>query len=200
MTPAGKAERTRARILEAATELFAARSFESVTIRRIAGAAHVDPALVHHYFGSKEQLFDAVLETATPLGALDGLLEDDDPSRWGEELVRSAERIWAAPVGRGMVAVVRRAIAGRPDVLRAFVTRTILAHVVGRLPGDDDERALRASLVGSQMAGLLLARHVVAIEPLAGLPAHDVARLVGPTIQHYLTGDLEHAGPEDNST
>ncbi len=200
MTATGKAERTRARILEAATELFAARSFESVTIRRIAGEADVDPALVHHYFGSKEQLFDAVLDSSASLEVLADALTTVDHDDWGATIVRHAERMLASPAGRGIIAVARRMLAGRPDLLRAVVTRTLLARIRAALPGSDEERALRTSLVASQMSGLILARHVVRVEPLASLDLDDVVRLVGPTVQHYLTGDLEHAGPSHNST
>lgn len=63
---------------------------------------------------------------------------------------------------------------------------------VGRLVAalTDDEPELRAVLVGSQIVGLALARHVVGVEPLASLPAADVVDLVAPTLQHYLVGTL----------
>src|SRR5690606_41572748 len=51
---------TRESILDAAEDLFSKHGFYGVTIRQVAGEAGVDTALVHYYFGSKRELFDAV--------------------------------------------------------------------------------------------------------------------------------------------
>jgi len=58
------AELTRRRILEAALELFVTRGFADVAMREIAQRSGVTRSLIHHHFGSKEALWDAVKDQA----------------------------------------------------------------------------------------------------------------------------------------
>lgn len=55
---------TRDTILRAARDCFAERGLAATTTREIARRAGVTQPLLHHYFGSKDALFDAVLEAA----------------------------------------------------------------------------------------------------------------------------------------
>lgn len=190
MMATAKGEQTRARILRVAGELFSRRSFDTVSMRAIGKAATVDPALISHYFGSKEGLFEAVLEDAIHPGLLADDVRTHARDHWGEQLVRYGDELWKTPAGHAMLALARRSIAGDTSMLRNAVSRMILARIADLLDGTDDERRLRASLVGSQMAGLLLARHIVKLEPLASLSTDEVVALVGPNVQHYLTGPL----------
>jgi AcrR family transcriptional regulator len=182
---------TRTAILEAARESFGASGYAGTTIRGIARTAGVDPALVHRFFGSKESLFGAALELPydpaelLPMvlaGGLDGL---------GERLVRTVLTIWDATPGQGpMLALLRSAVTDEAAAatLRDFVDRALfapLAHAVGA-----DSPALRASLAGSQMVGLAVARYVVRLEPLASATADELAPAVGRTLDAYLTGPL----------
>src|SRR4051794_1553668 len=61
---AERRRRTEQRILEAARKLFADLGFERTTIRAVAKAAEVDPALVMQYFGSKQDLFSEAVRVA----------------------------------------------------------------------------------------------------------------------------------------
>lgn len=198
MPSSSKSERTKERIQQAAAELFAARSFDNVTTRAIAREAGVDAALIHHYFGSKEGLFNAVLSTAISAEQLEAELAMESSDTWGRSLVLVAERIWTSPAGPALAATVRRAIAGKSSVMRDFVTRTILDRIVAHLECPEPERRLRAALVGSQMAGMNMARHIIKVDPLASLSSQEVADLIGPVLQHYLTGQLR-SGPEAGS-
>ena len=191
MTSTSKSERTRERIRQAAAQLFASRSFESVSTRVIAQKAGVDPALIHHYFGSKEGLFTAVLGAAISAEQLEAEIAVEPRSSWGRSLVLGAERIWTSPAGPALAATVRRTIAGNnSSLMRDFITRMILDRIVTHLDFPESERRLRAALAGSQLAGMVIARHIIGIEPLASLSSQELADLIGPILQHYLTGRL----------
>ncbi|MCU0484440.1 MAG: TetR family transcriptional regulator [Chloroflexi bacterium] len=195
---------TRERILGAARAAFAEAGFDGATIRSIAAAAGVDPALIHHYFGSKQRLFVAAMRLPVdPAAVAPGLLAGD-PAGVGERLVRFVLGLWDEPSTRSsMVGIVRSAAA---DPVAAGMLRQILAEgpfaaIVRAVMAEEPYRSLvgpigrpaaelRATLIGSQLVGLLMARSVVAVEPLASTPAETIVAAVGPTIQRYLVGDL----------
>ena len=191
MPGGSKSERTKLRIQQAAAKLFASRSFETVSTRAIAKEAGVDAALIHHYFGSKEGLFQAVLNAAIRPEQLEALVVSESPDDWGRQLVRAADKVWTSPAAPALKAVVRRVLVGHEGVLREFVTRSLLNRFLSHIEGPETERRLRASLIGSQMSGLVIARHIVGIEPLASLSTDEVADLIGPVLQHYITGSLQ---------
>ncbi len=194
MPGGSKSERTKLRIQQAAARLFASRSFETVSTRAIAKEAGVDAALIHHYFGSKEGLFQAVLNAAIRPEQLEVLVVSESPEDWGRQLVRAADKVWTSPAAPALKAVVRRVLVGHEGMLREFVTRSLLNRFLSHIKGPETERRLRASLIGSQMSGLVIARHIVGIEPLASLSTDEVADLIGPVLQHYITGSL-HKDP-----
>ena len=191
MPGGSKSERTKLRIQQAAAKLFASRSFETVSTRTIAKEAGVDAALIHHYFGSKEGLFQAVLNAAIHPEQLEALVVSESPEDWGRQLVRAADKVWTSPAAPALKAVVRRVLVGHEGMLREFVTRSLFNRFLSNIKGPEPERRLRASLIGSQMSGLVIARHIVGIEPLASLSTDEVADLIGPVLQHYITGSLQ---------
>lgn len=190
MPGGSKSERTKLRIQQAAARLFASRSFETVSTRAIAKEAGVDAALIHHYFGSKEGLFQAVLNAAIRPEQLEALVVSESSEDWGRQLVRAADKVWTSPAAPALKAVVRRVLVGHEGMLREFVTRSLLNRFLSHIKGPETERRLRASLIGSQMSGLVIARHIVGIEPLASLSTDEVADLIGPVLQHYIAGSL----------
>ncbi|HUJ07993.1 MAG TPA: TetR family transcriptional regulator [Streptosporangiaceae bacterium] len=99
------ATRTREAILESARSLFAELGYQGATIRAIAAAAGVDPALVHHFYGTKEALFAAAMQIPVlPSEALTEALS--------AALRNAAEaRVGSAP---GMPGAVSVSVAGRP--------------------------------------------------------------------------------------
>ena len=194
MPGGSKSERTKLRIQQAAARLFASRSFETVSTRAIAKEAGVDAALIHHYFGSKEGLFQAVLNAAIRPAQLEALVVSESSEDWGRQLVRAADKVWTSPAAPALKAVVRRVLVGHEGMLREFVTRSLLNRFLSHIKGPETERRLRASLIGSQMSGLVIARHIVGIEPLASLSTDEVADLIGPVLQHYIAGSL-HKDP-----
>jgi AcrR family transcriptional regulator len=190
--PAG--EDRRGDILAAAREEFARRGFDGTTMRGIARAAGVDPRLVHHYFDGKDAVFTAAFElpvrpqdVVEPMVAL-------GPDGIGERLIRLFMTVWDTPPGQQrIVALLSASLTSEAAarMLREFLTREVFARIVTALRTDDAE--LRASLAASQMMGLVVARYVVGIEPLASLEPDVVVELVGPVLQGYLTGPLRPA-------
>ncbi|MGC9667389.1 TetR family transcriptional regulator [Planosporangium sp. 12N6] len=184
---------TREAILTAARQAFAERGYDKASIRQIATSAGVDPALVHHYFGAKEQLFLAAMEAPIDparaieeviAGGLDGV---------GERLVRMFLTVWDSPAGAPAAALVRSAVSHdwSARMLREFITSQILRRVVGGLHLDPKEGPLRATLVASQLMGLIMARYIVKVEPIASAPRETLVANIAPTIQRYLAGPLD---------
>ena len=69
---------TRALILTAALELFAAKGYSGATLRGIAEQADVDPALIHHFFDNKGGLFQHAISSRIDLSTLFGSLTDKE--------------------------------------------------------------------------------------------------------------------------
>jgi len=182
---------TRGRILASAREAFAERGFDGATVREVAARAEVDPALVHHYFGSKQRLFVAAMEFPVDVGQVFVAVAAGPPGEIGERVVRTFLGIWDRPSVRQLIlGIVRSATT---DATAAAMFRTVL--VEGPLRAmtatiDAPDGALRATLVGTQLIGLTMARYVVVLEPLASLDVEALASLVGPTVTRYLTGDV----------
>jgi len=183
----GTTGRTRERILQAARQDFSNAGYDGVTIRGIAAQAKVDPALVLHYFESKDGMFRAAVEFPVDpkefiprllAPGLDGL---------GERLVKFFLETWDSPTGSPLLGLIRSVVANEEAaaILREFVTREVLARIAKALELDHPE--LRASLVASQLVGLAMLRYVVKVEPLASARMKDVVAWLGPTLQHYLT-------------
>ena len=100
--------------------------------------------------------------------------------------------MWDGPAGGAAAAIVRSAVGNEifARMMREFVMQRIMRRIARDLDLDPAEAITRASLVASQMAGLIMMRYIVRIEPMASMPAETVVALIGPTIQRYLTGPL----------
>ncbi|RKR87145.1 TetR family transcriptional regulator [Micromonospora pisi] len=183
---------TREAILTSAREAFAERGFDGASIRTIAAGAGVDPALVHHYFGAKNKLFMAVMNVPFDPDELLPQVLADGPDGVGERLVRTFLRVWDSPAGAAGVALLRSVISNEwtARLMREFVVTQILRRAMAGLDLPPAEAPLRTSLVASQLVGLAMARYLLRIEPLAGVPAEVAVVAIAPTVQRYLTGDL----------
>jgi len=191
---------TRAAIGDAARAQFADFGYHGATIRGIAAAAEVDPALVHHYYGTKEALFAAAMRMpVVPSEVLTAALSNRPPdeSGIGAHLVRTALTIWeSAGVKDTFLGLLRSAVTSEQAsvMLREFISDTILA-TVARATGLDEqwspaEAEFRASLVATQMLGLALTRLVLGLPAVADASVDELAATVGPSIDRYLTGDI----------
>ncbi|HEX2049200.1 MAG TPA: TetR family transcriptional regulator [Actinomycetota bacterium] len=182
-------------ILEAARANFAARGYDGATIRNIARDAGVDPALVHHYFGSKERIFAAAVDFPfDPSKVLPSVVEPGIEGL-GERLVRLFVTVWdEAPTRSPLLTLMRSAVTHDPAaaLLREFIEREVLARIAGAI--DRPDRRLRAALASSQLVGLAMLRYFVHVEPLASAPRDEIVRCVAPAVQHCLAGDFAAAG------
>jgi len=180
-----------ARIVAAARDQFAEDGWAGTTIRAVARSADVDPALVYHYFGSKEGLLDAAT---------------NPPQKWLETIAG----VWTTPIQQLGKALITLLLASWADdeigpTLRAILqtaahepsTREKLRRVVeGSLMGvselgsDERDRLTRSGLVSSQMMGFALMRYVWKIEPVASMSDEEVIAAIAPNLQRYVDGDL----------
>jgi AcrR family transcriptional regulator len=182
---------TREAILRAARSQFGELGYDRATIRSIAAEAGVDPALVLHFFDSKQRLFLEVVELPfDPAAALPTLLAGDR-RKVGERLARLFLAALDDEDARSRWTSMLRAAASEPaaaELLRELLTKRVFVPLAETL-GVEDAR-LRATLVGSQIVGVVMARHIVRVEPLASLPSDELAQAIAPTLQRYLTGPL----------
>jgi AcrR family transcriptional regulator len=192
-TPGPRDERgvLAARIVAAARDEFAEHGWAGTTIRAVARTADVDPALVYHYFGSKEGLLDAAT---------------NPPQKWLENVAK----VWTTPVDQLGAALITLLLASWADgeigpTLRAILqtaahepsTREKLGRVVAgslmgvsELGGDERDRLIRSGLISSQMMGFALMRFVWKVEPIASMADDEAIAAIAPNLQRYVSGDL----------
>ncbi|APA99747.1 TetR/AcrR family transcriptional regulator [Nocardia seriolae] len=182
---------TREAILDAARVRFAEVGFDKASIRSIATAAGVDPALVHHYFGTKHELFGAALRLPLdPREILDRFI-DVPVTELGEHIIRTVLPIWDSPIGMPAVASFRSLLASEdPALARTFLLDVVLKEIRPLVDSPPGTGAKRAALAASQLTGLLVTRKILRLEPIATMSVEELAATVGPTIQRYFTGDL----------
>jgi len=182
---------TRDTILAAARERFAAHGYDRTRIRDVAGDAGVDAALVHYFFKSKDGLFAEAMELPFRPAEVLGPVLAEGIDGLGERMVRRLLSVWDDPSNRAALLALLQGASTHPgaaQALREFIRREMIGRVAGAVRADRPE--LRANLVASQIVGLIFARYVVQVQPLAGLAAEEVVPLVGPTLQRYLDGKL----------
>lgn len=188
----GDPEVTRRAILEAARATFARAGYEQATIRAIASRAKVDPALIHHHFGTKQELFVAAHELPFSPAAVRAVLEGSGGTL-GERVTRLY--LGAAFTEGGPFESLVRAAMTNPTaraMLRGFVEHGVLDALAPYL-GTPDAR-FRIMLAGSHLMGIFMARRVLGVDVLREAELDRLVQAVGPTIDRYLTGDLARAG------
>jgi AcrR family transcriptional regulator len=178
---------TRGEILAAARQAFSARGYDATSVRAIAHDAGVDPSLVHHYFGGKEQLFVAAMELPMDLTVELPHVVAGDRHRIGERLVELQLQLWGDPQGRAaLLALVRSASSSEQiaAMLREFLSSTLLTQL-RPVFGDAADASLRAAGVGAQLVGLAFARYVVQLPAMAQASDAEIVRVVGAAVQSY---------------
>lgn len=197
---------TKDAIAEAARAQFAELGYHGATIRGIAAVAEVDPALVHHFYGSKEALFAAAMKlpvvpsevltaALSPAGGASGGLVFEPG--FGAHIVRTALTMWESDQLREtFVGLLRSAVTSEQAavMLREFIADSILATIT-RVAGLDvrgsaAEAEYRAAMVATQMLGLALTRLLLRLPAVAGASVDELAATVGPSVERYLTGEI----------
>ncbi|GAA2624799.1 TetR family transcriptional regulator [Streptomyces xiangluensis] len=189
-TQSADAPATRDRILAAAREEFSQRGYDKTSVRGIAKAAGVDSALVHHYFGTKEQVFEAAVEVAfSPALKVRDVVLEGPLDEVGERMTRLIFGLWENPVTRmPLLAIVRSAVNNETAaaVFRRLVAAQLMRRIAGRLDAPDAE--LRTELAAAQLVGVAMMRYVIKIEPLASADPELVIARLAPVVQGHLTG------------
>lgn len=178
---------TRDAIEAAARRCFGTWGYEATSLRRVAVEAQVDPALLIHYFGSKEGLFTAAMGLPFRRSELFGGLGTLTLPEASRTIVGLFLRMADSDDSRNaMLALVRSAVSNEKAaaMLREFVTEELLT-VVGGLTDRDDAR-MRASLVAAQLIGVAMMRHVAKLDTLAQAAQEEIVEYVAPVIEQYL--------------
>ncbi|MCW2654368.1 MAG: hypothetical protein QOE41_3098 [Mycobacterium sp.] len=182
---------TRERILTRARELFARNGIDKTSIRAVAAAADVDPALVHHYFGTKQQLFAAAIHIPIDPMQLIGPLRETPVEELGYTLPSILLPLWDSELGSGFIATIRSLLAGNDvSLLRSFLQEVITVEVGSRVDNPPGSGVIRVQFVASQLVGVVMARYILELEPFKSLPVERIAKTIAPNLQRYLTGDL----------
>ncbi|BBY53620.1 TetR/AcrR family transcriptional regulator [Mycobacterium koreense] len=182
---------TRERILTNARDLFANRGFAGTSVRAIAAAAGVDSALVHHYFGTKQQLFAAAIDAPVDPMTILIPLRELPLDELGHRLPAILLTLWDSAAGAGLLATLRTLLTGGDVPLaRSFFRDIVVAELSARADDPPGSGVVRAEFVASQLMGIVVARYIVGLEPMASLPADAVVAMIGPTLQRYLSGEL----------
>ncbi len=182
---------TRERILNSARELFARNGIDKTSIRAIAAAAGVDPALVHHYFGTKTQLFAAAIHIPIDPMQVIGPLQQVPVEEIGRTLPSLLLPLWDSELGKGFIATLRSIIAGNDtSLVRSFLQEVIAREVGSRVDDPPGSGPVRVQFVASQLVGVVMARYILELEPFKSLPVDQVVDTIAPNLQRYLTGEL----------
>jgi AcrR family transcriptional regulator len=185
---------TREAIRAAAGHQFAERGYDRTSLRSVAAEAGVDQRLVVHFFRSKQRLFVDVVELPFDPAAVVPAMLGGDREKVGERVANFLLAVLENPEGRQRMTGLIRAAATEPEaarMVRELMTREVFTRIVEALGVDDAD--IRAGLVSSQVVGLLMARYVLEVEPIASMPATAVAAAMAPNLQRYLVEPLPPA-------
>ena len=176
---------TQGQILDAARRVFGEVGYDRATVRQIASEAGVDPGMIYHYFGNKEQLFASSIDLPVTPAALSSIVETDEV---GRQLARLFFTVWETESARAaLLGVLRSAIAGEEQAVvafRQFLTEQLQRNLVSVIDAPDAE--LRALAMASHLVGVAMTRYVMRLEPIASAPIDEIIDLVAPRIQSYL--------------
>jgi AcrR family transcriptional regulator len=178
-------------ILRAAVRLFALRGHDRTSLRRIADEAGVDHALVIHYFGSKQRLLVAAIDLPVSADDLAAVIDSGPADAIGGRVAAFVVGLLEDPERGHIPVAMLRAAASDPEAAAAFqakMTDSMLLPIAEHLGHGDAHK--RAALALSQISGMIVTRYMIGIEPLASLAPDEVAGLLAPTLQRYLTGEL----------
>jgi AcrR family transcriptional regulator len=183
--PPRKSDRTRAAILNAARAEFAERGYEAATVRAIAAAAGIDPAMVIRYFGSKEALF--ALSADFDVEAI--ALPDPSQGSAGERAVRVFLQMWEGEAANAALPILLRSAATNAaaearlrELFEGRVAR-LIARVAGRSVPPEC-----AGLIAAQMLGFAYCRYILHLAPVVALGEAEAVARLGATVQRYLDG------------
>ncbi|MDH6198149.1 AcrR family transcriptional regulator [Mycobacterium frederiksbergense] len=178
---------TRTVLVEAASRLFAETGYEKTSLRDIAAAAGVDPALIRHYFGSKAGLFRETMGWPFEPADVTARVVDGDPAGIGERLAEVFFELWEQPESRAPLMAILRGAATHDDsaaLVRQFIKGQLYLRVAGAVAGPDAE--LRIDLAMAQLLGVAYLRYILQLEPIASRPVAELTARVAPVVSAHL--------------
>lgn len=171
--------------------MFARNGISHTSIRSIAADAGVDSALVHHYFGTKENLFAAAIEIPIDPMSVIGPLRETPVGELGLRLPSLLLPLWDSALGDGLIATMRSLLSGaNVSLVRSFLQDVVIAEIAPRIDDPPGSGRVRIQFVASQLVGVVMARYIIGLEPFASLPPDQIAKTIAPNLQRYLTGAL----------
>lgn len=181
-TPLRRSDATRAAILQAAKERFAADGYERATIRTIAAAAGIDPSMVMRYYGSKERLFAAAAEFDLRLPDLAAVPTE----QVGRALVAHFLDRWEGD--ETLMALLRAGVTSpaAAERMRSIFVQQLIP--VLRALDRAGDASVRAGLVATQVLGFALCRYVLGWPEVGDLDRDEALAWLAPSVQRYLTG------------
>ena len=185
--PRGKTD-TRNVILDVARRLFADAGYDQTSVRDIAAAAGVDPAMIRHYFGSKVELFRATMGWPFAPADIAARITVGDRGEIGERLTRVFFEAWEQPDSRAPLLAILRGAATHEEsanLVRHFIQGQVYAHIAAALGGTDAE--LRIDLAMSQLLGVAYLRHILHVEPVVSTPVDELIERIAPIVSRHLT-------------
>jgi AcrR family transcriptional regulator len=185
--PRGKTD-TRNVILDVARRLFADAGYDQTSVRDIAAAAGVDPAMIRHYFGSKVDLFRATMGWPFAPADIAARITAGDRGEIGERLTRVFFEAWEQPDSRAPLLAILRGAATHEEsanLVRQFIQGQVYAHIAAALGAPDAE--LRIDLAMSQLLGVAYLRHILRVEPVVSTPVDELIERIAPIVSRHLT-------------
>ena len=186
--PRGKTD-TRNVILETARRMFAVGGYDKTSVRDVAAAAGVDPAMIRHYFGNKAELFRATMGWPFEPADVAARITGGDRAEIGVRLTRVFFEAWEHPDSRAPLLAILRGAATHEEsanLVRQFIQGQVYAQIAAGLSEPDAE--LRIDLAMSQLLGIAYLRHILKVDPIASTPVDELVDRVGPVISRHLTG------------
>ncbi len=179
---------TRGEILDAARQVFSDLGYDRATMRTIATRADVDPALIYHYFETKDDLFAASIDLPIPPTEVLRNVLEGDRIHVGRRLAETFFIVWEQEEARrSLLGILRSAMGGEDraaNAFRQFLMTAVLDHIAPMIPGKDSR--LRALLMASQLVGVAMTRYVMRLEPIASASVEEIIDLVAPRVQSYV--------------
>ncbi|TMM13406.1 MAG: TetR/AcrR family transcriptional regulator [Actinobacteria bacterium] len=177
-------QHTQERILCAARELFSRSGYDRTTIRAVAAAAKVDPALVMHYFGSKEELFGEAIRVD-----MEDVVVGPEEELADRLLSKLGDKLEAEPDAQ---LALLRSMLTHPQAAEGV--RRALARECGQVVGSaigGAEGALRAGLVSATTIGVIVGRYLLQLDGLKDADPKEITEILRPCFRALVDHGVE---------
>jgi AcrR family transcriptional regulator len=188
--PSGSSEDTKSLIAKEAVKQFSEVGYEKTTIRSVAMAAGVDPKLVMHYFGSKQQLFVSTTGVPQTVERAVGILKLTPAPLRGRALAEAIFQAQKSGEDLQLVGLIRAA-ATEPEaaeMIRELYVKEAMLKVVKALNLDNAE--LRAVMLTTLVSGFVFTSRILELQAITSTKDSQRKALLGKLIQEILTAKI----------